>query len=127
MEERASKKATSEHKIVIRKGIAWIREDMSHCIRRLTGYEKSVYILEELSKKRITTTKGAWVRKTDKKGSKDKLLSTMIRKGEKAYLVEEFMNATQRWKEKERIKGLQAMTGNRCTIKEEKDATASGA
>ncbi|KAJ8672387.1 hypothetical protein QAD02_003646 [Eretmocerus hayati] len=120
MEEKETKKATNKYKIEIRKGITWIREEISFWIRRVTGYGRSAYVLEELSKKGITTNKGAWVLKTDKKDLKDKLLSTMIRKGEKAYVVEEFMNATQRWKEKERRKGLQAMTDNGYTIKEEK-------
>ncbi|KAJ8681884.1 hypothetical protein QAD02_017676 [Eretmocerus hayati] len=119
-EEKETKKATNKYKIVIRKGITWIREDISYWIRRVTGYGTSAYVLEELSKKGITTNKGAWVLKTDKKDLKDKLLSTMIRKGEKAYVVEEFMNATQRWKEKEKRKGLQAMIDNGYTIKEEK-------
>ncbi|KAJ8667733.1 hypothetical protein QAD02_009396 [Eretmocerus hayati] len=119
-EEKETKKATNKYKIVIRKGITWIREDISYWIRRVTGYGSSAYGLEELSKKGITTNKGAWVLKTDRKDLKDKLLSTMIRKGEKAYVVEEFMNATQRWKEKEKRKGLQAMIDNGYTIKEEK-------
>ncbi|KAJ8666190.1 hypothetical protein QAD02_007852 [Eretmocerus hayati] len=55
VEGRESGRATSKHKIIIREEIAWMREGISYCIRRLTGYGRSAYILEELSKEGITT------------------------------------------------------------------------
>ncbi|KAJ8672051.1 hypothetical protein QAD02_003310 [Eretmocerus hayati] len=115
-----TKASTSkEYKIVIRKGIMWIREDIRYWIQKTTGYKSNTYTLEELSKKGYTRNRGAWVLKTYIKDLKEKLENSKYKKGGKAYEVEEFKSATQRWTEKGKMRGIELMGQNGFSIKED--------
>ncbi|KAJ8671295.1 hypothetical protein QAD02_002554 [Eretmocerus hayati] len=116
----STKASTSkEYKVVIRKGIIWIREDIRYWIQKTTGYKSNTYTLEELSKKGYTRNKGAWVLKTCIKDLKEKLENSKYKKGGKAYEVEEFKSATQRWIEKEKMRGIELMRQNGFSIRED--------